>query len=102
MALPFPPSNAAHARHAPTFQAIVRAHSREIMDLARWFGAPERETEDIAQLVFMALHRAIQEKRFTFDAPPGPWLRRATVLITRDHVQTLKRHGYPIELQGDL
>jgi RNA polymerase sigma factor (sigma-70 family) len=88
--------------HPSTFEAIVRAHFRDVARCARWFGAPERETEDIAQLVFMALHRAIVEKRFTFGEDPRPWLRATTSRITRDHMQTLQRHGLPMELEGEL
>src|SRR5262245_47099481 len=75
--------------HPSTFEAIVRAHFPEVVRCARWFGAPVRETEDIAQLVFVALHRAIADKRFAFGAEPGPWLRAVTSRITRDHVKTL-------------
>src|SRR5262249_12252539 len=104
MPLPFTPKpgDAYQALHPPTFDAIVRAHSREVVDLARLFGAPEREAEDVAQEVFMALDRAIREGRFRFDMPPGPWLWRTTYLITKDHLRALRRCGYPIDPKGEL
>src|SRR5262245_42728789 len=102
MVFPFTRSQAPQTPPAPTFEATYRAHPREMMELARWLGPPVREREDIAQIVFMTLNRAIQEGRFTFDAPARPWLIKTTCLITRDHVTTLRRQGYPIELQGVL
>jgi RNA polymerase sigma-70 factor, ECF subfamily len=99
MALPF---LSTPSPYPATCDAIYRAHLRDVVRWTRRFGAPARDAEDIAQIVFVALHRAILEKRFTLGGNPGPWLRKTTFRITRDYVQTLRRQGSPMELQGGL
>src|SRR5687768_14910469 len=52
MALPF---LSTPSPYPATCEAIYRAHLRDVVRWTRRFGAPAREAEDIAQLVFLAL-----------------------------------------------
>lgn len=67
---------------ASGYQAVVEAHYGRVRRLAQLLLADPEEARDVAQDVFLKLHRAYDR-----DDPPvawGPWLTRVTVNACRD------------------
>jgi hypothetical protein len=63
----------------PSFQALYQEHVAGVFAAVRRFGVPEKEAEDVAGAVFVAVYQALD-----------PWLKTITYRTVRDH---LKRGG---------
>jgi RNA polymerase sigma-70 factor (ECF subfamily) len=67
-----------------SFEGIYRAHLKDVLRWIRMLGGPESEREDIAQDVFLTVHRRLCE--FDGENTPG-WLYQ----ITRHRVADVRR-----------
>jgi RNA polymerase sigma-70 factor (ECF subfamily) len=67
-----------------SFETIYRTHFKDVVRWIRVFGAPEADREDIAQDIFLIVHRRLPE--FDGENTPG-WLYQ----ITRRRVAGFRR-----------
>ncbi len=56
----------------PTFRTIFDAHASYVCQVVRRLGVPERDVEDVAHDVFVAVHRRLGD--FEPSLPLRPWL----------------------------
>ena len=76
--------------HSPSFESVFAAHAPYVLRLLGRFGVPPRDVEDVAQEVFLVVHRKLHEFRgegslrsFVY----GICLRTASDFRRRAHVR---------------
>ena len=57
---------------APAFRAVFDAEASYVCQVVRRLGVPERDVEDVAHDVFVAVHRRLED--FDTTLPMRPWL----------------------------
>jgi RNA polymerase sigma-70 factor, ECF subfamily len=85
---------------SPTFEAIFRSHFAAVERRLTLLGLPQRDVEDVAQDVFVALYRAMERGAFDASLPVWPWLRTTSRRIARDYMVALTRQGQPTDFVG--
>jgi RNA polymerase sigma-70 factor, ECF subfamily len=71
------------AAERPDFTALFRAEIGYVMHALRKLGAPERELEDLAHDVFVAVHRKLDD--YDPERPVRPWLFGIAFRVASDH-----------------
>ncbi|MFN7147178.1 MAG: RNA polymerase sigma factor, partial [Myxococcota bacterium] len=94
-----PPPTATPAPGDPPALEAVYEERFDYVCHALWrLGVPKRDIEDVAQEVFIAVHRSLH----TYD--PGrpflPWLYGVTFRVAKDH-QRLARHHREVPMDND-
>lgn len=91
MILPIPPDTLGRARtgDAAAFEDLLRMHERQVLRLAVRLTGRVEDSQDVAQEVFLKLHRELGK----FGAMPeiAPWLYRVTVNACFDVQRKSKR-----------
>ncbi|MGE9291941.1 MAG: RNA polymerase sigma factor [Puniceicoccales bacterium] len=67
------------------FRELVRIHKNQVLRLAARFAANTAELDELAQDIFIDLHRSL--KRFRGKAPLEHWLSRIASRRCRDHLR---------------
>lgn len=82
------------------FATLVRAHQRSVYSLALRMLSDRHEAEDLAQEVFLGLHRKLS----TVESPAhlAFWLRRATLNRAIDRLRRRPRQELPLEEADSL
>lgn len=68
---------------------LIRQHSRRVLQLAHRLTGNPHDAEDIAQEVFLRLHRQISKEGGELE--PAKWLYRVTVNLCYDYGRSRKR-----------
>lgn len=71
------------------FEALVRRYQRRIISLARGFTGDPADAEDLAQEVFVRVHRSLG--RFRGDSLFRTWLYTIAMNVTRSHHSSRQR-----------
>lgn len=81
----------AKAGDLAAFEQLMRQHERLVWRVAIRVLGNEADAEDVAQEVFLRLHRSLQQ--FDESQAFAPWLYRMTVNLCLDHRRRLSRHS---------
>lgn len=86
------------AGRTPSIEELYEERFAYVCHLLRRFGVPERHVEDVAQEVFITVHRRLP----TYDAtrPLLPWLCGVALHVAKDH-QRLARHHREVLMDHD-
>lgn len=85
----------AQAGDLDAFEALVRAHTREVYVHAVRFFGDEHAAEDVVQEVFIKVYRSL--KSFDGTAAFSTWLYRVTRNTCLDAVRSGKRRPVPVD-----
>ena len=85
----------AQAGDVDAFEALVRAHTREVYVHAVRFFGDEQTAEDVVQEVFIKVYRSLRS--FDGTAAFSTWLYRVTRNTCLDAVRSGKRRPVPID-----
>ncbi|MEM9067824.1 MAG: sigma-70 family RNA polymerase sigma factor [Myxococcota bacterium] len=66
----------------PTLAEIFRDHAAFVLRVVRRFGAAEADVEDVAQEVFLVLHRRLAD--YDPERPIRPWIYAIAFRVTSD------------------
>lgn len=83
----------ADAPERPTIQDVYRAEVSYVVSTLRRLGVPDKDTEDVAHEVFLAVHRHLDD--YDPARPLRPWLFAFAHRYARDH-KRLARHRYEV------
>ena len=83
------------------FRLLFDAHGPYVGRLARSFGVRDADVPDVVQLVFVALHQAI-DRGLDTSVPLLGWLRTITVRTARDHRKLASHERERLADSGDL
>ena len=85
-----PPQEAADLapRDEPAFEDLVRRHQRMVFSIAVHFLRDRAAAEEVAQDVFLRLHR--HGLKFVNDAAAGGWIYRVTVNLCLDRTRAAR------------
>jgi RNA polymerase sigma-70 factor, ECF subfamily len=79
-----PQASTASSPH-PTFTALFQEHFTWVLSAVQRFGVHPRNTEDVAQDVFVAVFNALG--RYDPSRPFKPWLKTITYRTARDYLE---------------
>lgn len=88
----------ARSGNQAAFTALVRRHQRTVYSLALRMLWDRHEAQDLAQEVFIRLHRSLGEMES--DAHLLAWLRQVTTRLAIDRLRRQSRHA-TVPLEGD-
>ena len=88
------------AGEAAAFGMLVRAHQASVYSLALRMLSDRHDAEDLAQEVFLGLHRNLASLESVTHL--GFWLRKVTLNRAIDRLRRRPRHEFPLEEAGAL